>query len=450
MIGKEVTLAHPLKAAQARNDGLNAAAAPPKTVQSVTSPNAPQALMAFFVRAWNLALRFRYLLVTVVGAVLGWRTLLHPNEFNPVDLYRYFLPAGREIFAGHLAKVFASSGVQAGPLELIWQAGWVRLGHALALPGTALLGAASGAGLAVLGTYVAGVLAARSSPEVTRRARARAELVAGLLAAVGLLSLAVSSGHPAEVVIPCLWMLAVAVVPRRPVLAGLLIGLGSGWEVWSVLGAVLLGAAPWRRALRGVAATALLSLAWFAPFIAAGPFRMLAHRWAVMPDTLFGTLMPSVTPATWWMRFLQAALVLAAGAVVLWRYRAQPHLAWAAPLVLAVVRLLTDPLDIYYYWLELRMPLTVAVAVLVGTGAWRSARWRAGPTALVIAVVLCWLSPNAAIAVTVELLVLIALAVAALCACYLVPPVTGAPSGTASSALRARNREGTKGTTPRS
>lgn len=362
----------------------------------------------------------------VIGAALGARALLHPGAFNPLDLYRYFRPAGNALLGGHLARVYAGSGVQAGPLELLWQAGWYHLGRVCSLPGASLLGAASGAGIALLCALSARVASRSWGSDHVHRSLAAA--LGGLLGGLALTPLAVHSGHPAEVVIPCLWVLAASVAARRPLLAGVLIGIGTGWEVWSLLGLAILLLAGWRRALRAGVLAGAISAAFLVPFVLAGPFEMFAHQWAVMPDTLFGTLLPSVTPATWWMRVLQAAVVSGAGALVVWRFRAHPQLCWVLPLVLAVARLVTDPLDIYYYWLELRVPLVIAVAALVATGKWRGApsrRW--APAALGVAVALCWVSPEAAISITIELLALITVAVAVAGFGYLAGPVPRRP-----------------------
>src|SRR6185437_17183794 len=94
------------------------------------------------------------------------------------------------------------------------------------------------------------------------------------LAAVlsGLTVNAFEAGHPADAVLPLIWVVAAADARRgRVVRAAGLVGLGAGLETWSILGlAVLVLATRRRDALRGAVVGAFVAAALFVPFVVGG------------------------------------------------------------------------------------------------------------------------------------------------------------------------------------
>jgi hypothetical protein len=162
---------------------------------------------------------------------------------DPADL-PYFAHAARTLLSSRWADTFADPSLQVGPLQLLV----VSLGDRLG--GMGALDYVIGLGLAALAVLTAERLVRGRSH------RAAWQLVAGLaFVAFGLTAEAYSYGHPAQVAIPLLWVLA-AIDARdgRTIRAGILLGLGAGFEVWAVLGAPLLLLAParWRSPRRSL------------------------------------------------------------------------------------------------------------------------------------------------------------------------------------------------------
>src|SRR5207302_4710715 len=89
-------------------------------------------------------------------------------------------------------------------------------------------------------------------------------------------------GHPAELVVPLVWVLAGRRAQRgQAIRAGLLVGLSAGLEVWGLLGLPVLLLARPRRALGGSVAAAAAAATLFAPFLIFGRFEMLSYRWQI-------------------------------------------------------------------------------------------------------------------------------------------------------------------------
>src|SRR5207247_7410213 len=107
-------------------------------------------------------------------------------------------------------------------------------------------------------------------------------LVVGLLAVgAGLTHIAFVDGHPAEAIVPLLWVLA-AIWARedRVVLAGAVLGLSAGLELWGVLGVPVLLLAPRpRRALAGALVEAAVGVGLFARLSLAGSWQMFQDEW---------------------------------------------------------------------------------------------------------------------------------------------------------------------------
>ena len=267
---------------------------------------------------------------------------------DPGDLV-YFVHRGEQLLSRHWADTFADPTLQSGPLQLV-VFGAVRnltaLAFLLELGTAALL-------LLVLGRV---------------GASDRVRLAVGLLAlASGLTHGAFVDGHPAEAVVPLLWVLAALWARKdRVVLAGALIAVSAGLELWGVLGLPVLLLAPQRRrAVTGGLATASLVLAQLAPFALAGTFRMFEHQWEIGTGTFLSLLLATGTHFGWPLRLVQSLLALSAGCAVARALRRSVHAVWLAPLGVVLVRLLLDPLSFGWYWLEVEALVLVGAALVL-------------------------------------------------------------------------------------
>jgi hypothetical protein len=258
----------------------------------------------------------------------------------------YFVHRGEQLLSGGWADTFADPQVQSGPFQLA-VFGAVRNVAALAV--------LVELGVAALLLYVLGRLGLSD----------RARLLVGLLGvAAGLTHIAFVYGHPAEAIVPLLWVLAgLRAREGRVLSAGALVGLSAGFELWGALGvAVLLLAPRVTRALAGVCVQAAVVCAMLVPFALAGTFRMFDHEWRVMPGTLIALVVGSGAHFGWPLRLAQASVALGAGAALAYALRRSVHSLWTVPLAVALVRLLLDPVSYGWYWLQ------IEALVLVGAG----------------------------------------------------------------------------------
>jgi hypothetical protein len=258
----------------------------------------------------------------------------------------YFVHKGQQLLSGGWADTFADPRLQSGPLQLAFFG---------AVQNLAALAFLIELGVAALLLFVLGRLGLSN----------RARLAVGLLAvASGLVHISFVYGHPAESVVPLLWVLAALWAREGRVLgAGALVGLSAGFELWGVLGVVVLLLAPrLTRALAGACVQAAVVGAMLAPFALAGTFRMFDHEWRVTSGTLVGLVVGDGVHFGWPLRLAQASLAIGAGAAVALGLRRSVHSLWLVPLAVAVVRLLLDPVSFGWYWLE------VEALVLVGAG----------------------------------------------------------------------------------
>jgi hypothetical protein len=285
---------------------------------------------------------------------------------DPADL-PYFAHAARTLLSGNWAHTFADPSLQVGPLQLLVVALGDRLG------GMSALDYVIGLGLTALAVLTAGRLL-RGRPHC-----AAWQLAFGLsVVLLGLTAEAYSYGHPAQVAIPLLWVLA-AIDARdgRMLRAGALLGLAAGFEVWAVLGAPLLLLAPAARlVLRGFAVQVVITAALFMPFVVAGDFRMFDYSWRVEGWTLVRLLVPAGSEFPWGLRLLQGACALGVGAGLVFALRRTERAFWAIPLGIVAVRILLDPTLYSWYWLGLEtLTLLAAVDLLANARVrypWRS------------------------------------------------------------------------------
>jgi hypothetical protein len=273
---------------------------------------------------------------------------------DPADL-PFFADAARTLFSADWANTYYDPVLQAGPIFL------ALVGLADGLGGDALLAYAIQVGVTALVVFTVGRLLAG------RPYRAVAQGIAGLGAvALGVSLDAYSYGHPAQVVVPLLWMLAgLDAREGRSIRAGGLVGLSAGFEAWGVLGApVLLLAPATRGAVRGLAVQALVTIGLYLPFVLAGDFRMFELRWKVEGWTLVRFLIPEGSDFPWTLRLLQGAAALAIGAALALTLRRSPRALWVVPLGIVAVRILLDPALYSWYWLGLETVALVAAAEL--------------------------------------------------------------------------------------
>jgi len=261
----------------------------------------------------------------------------------------YFVHRGEQLLSGGWADTFANAQLQSGPLQL------VLFGAVRDLGALAFL---IELGVAALFLYVLGRLGLSD----------RARLAVGLLAvASGLTHIAFVYGHPGEAVIPLLWVLAGLWAREGRVLAaGALVGLSAGFELWGVLGvAVLLLAPRLTRAVAGACVQAAVVAAMLAPFVLAGTFRMFDYEWRVTSGTVIGLLVGPGAHFGWPLRVAQASLAVGAGAALAFALRRTAHAVWIAPLGVALVRLMLDPVSFGWYWLEIEVLVLVAAGVIL-------------------------------------------------------------------------------------
>jgi hypothetical protein len=267
---------------------------------------------------------------------------------DPGDLV-YFVHRGERLLSSGWASTFADPMLQSGPLQL------AVFGAVRNLTALAFLIEVTVAGLLV---YVAGRVGASD----------RIRLVVGLLAVgAGLTHIAFVDGHPAEAIVPLLWVLAgIWAREDKGLRAGALIGLSAGFELWGVLGLPLLLLSPRRsRALAGAAVEAAVVIGMLAPFALAGTFRMFQYDWHVASGTFLNLFVAPGSHFGWPLRLLQSTLALTAGGSMALALRRSVHACWLVPLAVALVRLVLDPLSFGWYWLEVEALVLVGAALLL-------------------------------------------------------------------------------------
>jgi hypothetical protein len=313
------------------------------------SPRAARVLTAAFVA------------ITAVGVTVPSIGAFVPDGVEPID-YGIFGPAGAAILTGNLDAAFADPILQAGPLELIFWGIPYLLGVSGAV-GWSIFTIIASSLIAVGTAWAAYRLLRLISPEL---AIPLATGVTALAALAGCLVTPVADGHPADAVVPALWI-AAGLLARagRPAAAAAVISCGAGWELWALLGVPLLllvpriGVGSVLRALGG-GAVALGIL--FGPFVLAGPIGMFSFAWPIRDTSLVHLLLPDADEFTWPMRLAEALLAVGFGIAVALLVRKRIDAVWLVPLAVTSGRLLLDPLLAGYYF------DTAAVLAFVGLG----------------------------------------------------------------------------------
>lgn len=270
-----------------------------------------------------------------------------------------FVRAGRTLLSSHWSHAFAVPSVQAGPLQLAVFGSLSRSGWALSL---------------VLATAIV-LLVVAAARRVGVGSPALLCGVGVLAAATGLTNVGYAYGHPADAVLPLLWIFAAADARRgRTLRAGLIVGLSAGLETWAILGVAVLALAPRRReAGAGALVAAGVALALFLPFMLGGHFEMWSFRWFVYRPSPVSMVVAPGTPYGWPLRLVQGALAVGAGVGVARLLRHSPHALWVVPLAIVAAKLLLDP-DLYSYYLAAPQgPLFVGAAL--GASRLRRGSW---------------------------------------------------------------------------
>ncbi len=298
--------------------------------------------------SWRWPLTGGFLVLTPVVLTLVAMASISDAFPQPVDVSA-FAPAGAALLQGHWAGIFSDSFIQAGPFELAFW-GITELLHvhtALQWQLVVVLGSAL-AGL-VYGVVVERIV--RPITPVWSPVLAAGATLLGALTA--MLTTSISSGHPAEIAVPLLWLGSGLLARRdRPFSAAVLLGLSAGWELWGVLGAAVLLLAPridlrmlWRSTVGVLAPLAVI----FLPFVLLGPFEMFSFHWTIYPGTLAELLFPHASTFSWPMRLVQAGFSLAGGAAAALLLRNRAAAIWIVPLATCAIRLFLDPVDADYY-----------------------------------------------------------------------------------------------------
>jgi hypothetical protein len=292
---------------------------------------------------------------------------------DPADL-PYFAHAARTLFSSRWADTFADPSLQVGPLQLVLVGICDRIG------GLGFLAYAVEIALAAFIVFVVGRLL-RGRPH-----RVAFQTVAGLAAVMlGVTADAYSYGHPAQVAVPLMWVLAALDAREgRTLRSGALLGFSAGLELWGVLGAPVLLLAPvFRRVRGGLAAQVAVIGALYLPFVLGGDFRMFDYRWKVESWTLVHLLVPAGSDFPWGLRLLQGAVALIVGCAVALVLRRTERALWAVPFGIVATRVLLDPTLYSWYWLGLEtLALVAAVELATSTPTrWRLQRHATAPAA---------------------------------------------------------------------
>jgi hypothetical protein len=302
----------------------------------------------------------------VLGQVLAWLIPAAVAAGTAFDQsYRFnnvnyggdailFVHFGQVLLSSHWTQAFSHSDIQVGPLTLLFFGSLHGREETIAI-----------------------VLAVATALLVVVAARAAGVRNAVLLAGAGVMAVVTgvtragySWGHPADAMLPLMWIIAADQARRdHKWRAGLLIGLCAGLETWGILGVAVFAFAP---RLRDAAVSTLVAagtaLALFLPFMLGGHFEMLSFAWHVAPPSPLSMILPEGTPFGWPLRLLQATVAIGAGVAVARFFRHSPHAIWAAPLAIVAVRLLLDPQLYSYYLAAPKAVLLVGAAV--GAAHW--------------------------------------------------------------------------------
>lgn len=272
----------------------------------------------------------------------------------------FFVHAADDLFSREWAHVYASPDLQIGPAQVVLLALADAVAGTLSLSTFTLLAFAVPLGVTALFLLVLRRLLPEGRPLLL--------MTAGVVfAGLGLSAAAYVDGHLAQAVVPLLWVLAALKAREgRAAAAGALAGLSAGFELWGMLGVIVLLLAPrLRDAFAGVLVQVGVVAAMLAPFAFAGELRTFDYHWVVNGETLLSLVVEPGTGFTWWMRLAQGSAALAVGAALTWPLRRSLHAVWLGPLAVLSVRLALDPVRYPWYWLALETLAVVGVVAVL-------------------------------------------------------------------------------------
>jgi hypothetical protein len=265
-----------------------------------------------------------------------------------------FVAAGRTLLSADWSRAFADPSIQVGPLQL-------------ALYGS--IGRSPGALAVVLATAAAVLVMVAARAAGVERPRLLA--LAGLAAvATGLTTHVFDAGHPANGLLPLLWIVAAAEARRgRTLRAAVVVGLSAGFETWGILGIAVLALAPRvRDAARSALFAGCIAGLLYLPFVAAGNFAMGGFKWEIASQSLLGHVFEPGSAFGWPFRLAQGALALAVGAIAARVVRGSLHALWLVPMCVVLTRLALDPLDHGYYFDAVQATALVGLALVAARG----------------------------------------------------------------------------------
>ena len=313
----------------------------------------------------EVLLRYR---LWVIGAVALLNAALDAAGSGADSDFFVLTDVARDLLSARWLNALDEAWVQVGPLGLLWPAAnaviheATGLSAALTFSVTVYLGVTFGVVLLIR------VLARGSGVEPAPWV----ELWAGLAVIMaGVCWTAVSSGQPFDVLVGILWLLvARAARNDRPVLSGALLGVACAIKLSAVLGVPLLLLLPgFRRRLGATAIASAVAIGAYAPFLIWGDGGTFGFAWRVSQNSLISYLVTPGTAFDWDMRVIQSAVVVALGAAGVVALRGSRHVVWAAPFVISVLRVVTDPLSFSYYWLGAEVVAAVGIALLLRDAA---------------------------------------------------------------------------------
>jgi hypothetical protein len=265
-----------------------------------------------------------------------------------------FVKAGRVLLSGNWSHAFADQGTQVGPLQLAVYGSVGRSPGALAT-----LLAATAALLVMAAALAAGV----ERPPLLA--------LAGIAAvATGFTTNIFDAGHPADGLLPLLWILAAVEARRgRALRAALVVGLSAGVETWGILGLAVLALAPsLRSAARSAVLAGCIAVVLYLPFVVSGHFAMAGYRWSIASQSLLGHVFAPGTAFGWALRLAQGAAVLVIAVIVARLGRRSVHAAWLVPAAIVLARLALDPQAHGYYFDGVQATALVALTLVAARG----------------------------------------------------------------------------------
>lgn len=318
--------------------------------------------------AWRRSLLVALILLPeIVVAGIGGA---HGIAVHEVADYWRFAPAGRALLAGEWSQVYSDPSVQGGPLELliyglidlipVGAAGWAVI-HTVVIAATVV----------VVGRCLLSAVPMNAS----RRHLLLLAVVLALGVALGPLAIGVSRGHPAQLGITVMWIVAAVFTRRGRALVGAaILGASALWEPWGVLAVPVLLLAPRLSVARLAAAAAIavgVAALVYLPFVLSGTFELGRFTWPWLDArTLLGGFF-GISEIGWSYRLVQSAAAVAVGSAVALLSRRATGVEWIVPIAVVASRLFLDTLANYYYAVPpLVLLLTASLAFAVAH------RWR--------------------------------------------------------------------------